>query len=173
MPNLEAFGGVSQGWINMISAVASGAVKDAIDEGAEFMRDAINDSPTGHPWHLRKNAANGFTSNQPRIGNTNPSFGEVDPNSGLMLASVGTKGPINPANSGVIGSYGWVKRQEQYFIDQDTGGYDVGAGAGMGLLNGLASGAGSVLRDYGAKIAAEEKLFASLKAAGLKMRSGG
>lgn len=172
MPRLAEFSGVSQGWINMIAAVSSGAVRDAIDEGAKFMRDAINDSPTSHPWHVRKNAANGFDDGA-RIGNTNPSFGEVDPNSGLMLASVGTAGPVRGASgSEVVGFYGWIDRQEAYFADQDTGGYDVGAAMGMGLLNGR-SGRGNVMRDYGAKVAAEEKLISGLKAAGLKANGSG
>jgi hypothetical protein len=167
MPRLEAFAGVSQGWINQIAAISSAAVGDAIEEGAEFMRDAILDSPTSHPWHARKNAANGFPAGA-RIGNTDPSFGDVDPNSGNMLASVSTLGPVKSGGgSEIVGLFGWIDNEEEYFIEQDTGSYDVGAAMGMGLLNGRSS-RGNVLRDYGAKVAAEQRLIKSLSAAGLK-----
>ena len=172
MPSLDAFSGVSRGWINQINAIATGAVKDAIEEGARFMREAILDSPTTHPWHARKNAANGFPSGA-RIGNVSESFGEVDPNSGNMLNSVSTLGPFNSGGgSTVAGAFGWIDASESgkdyYFILQDTGGYEVGAAIGMGLLNGKARGAGGVIRDYGAKVAAEQSLTKSMLAAGFK-----
>lgn len=174
MPKLEAFSGVSQGWINQVTAVASAAVKDGIEEGARFMREAILDSPTTHPWHARKNAANGFPTGA-RIGNRvmSEDLGEIDPNSGNMLNSVSTHGPFRSGGQGQIaGAFGWIDAQESgkdyYFILQDTGGYEVGAAMGMGLLNGKASGAGGVLRDYGAKVAAEQKVVRSLLSAGFK-----
>lgn len=167
MPKLDAFPGVAQGWVNIILAISSAAVKDAIEEGADFMRDAIMDSPTSHPWHLRKNAANGFPSGA-RIGNTNPDFGDVDPNSGKMLASIASQGPLRSGSgSEVLGLFGWLNTQEDYFIDQDTGGYDVGAAMGMGLLNGRSS-RGNVMRKYGAAVASQQSLIKSLKASGLK-----
>ena len=170
MPNLDAFPSVSRGWINQIAALSSGAVKDGIEAGAAFMREAINNSPTGHPWHARKNAANEFPTGA-RRGNTNPDFGEVDPNSGNMLNSVGTLGPIKSGSgSEVVGLYGWVDANESgrdyYFELQDTGGYVVGAGMGMGLLNEAAAGAGGVLRNYGAKVIAEQSVTKSMLAAG-------
>jgi len=176
MPRLEAFPSVSRGWINQIAALSAGAVKDGIEAGATFMREAILDSPTGHPWHTRKNAANGFPPGA-RIGNTNPAFGEVDPNSGNMLNSVSTLGPIKSASgSEVVGLYGWVDANESgrdyYFELQDTGGYVVGAGMGMGLLNEAAGGAGGVLRNYGAKIAAEQSVTKSMLAAGFSYTGG-
>jgi hypothetical protein len=66
--------------------------------------------------------------------------------------------------------FGWLNTQEDYFIDQDNGGYDVGAAMGMGLLNEKKSGAGGVLRNYGAKHAASSSLVKSMTAAGLKYR---
>jgi hypothetical protein len=168
MPKLDDFPGVSQGWVNLILAISSAAVKDAVDEGADFMRDAIMDSPTSHPWHLRKNAANGFPSGA-RIGNRDESFGDVDPNSGKMLSSVASQGPIRSGSgSEVLGLFGWLNTQEDYFIDQDSGGYDVGAAMGMGLLNSRAQGAGGVLRKYGAAVAAQQSLIKSLKSSGLR-----
>jgi hypothetical protein len=149
-------------------AISSAAVKDAIEEGADFMRDAIMDSPTSHPWHLRKNAANGFPAGA-RIGNRSESFGDVDPNSGKMLASIASQGPLRSgSNSEVLGLFGWLNTQEDYFLDQDNGNYGVGAAMGMGLLNAKAPGAGGVLRKYGATMAAKESLIKSLKASGLK-----
>jgi hypothetical protein len=166
MPRLADFNGVSQTWVTKIAEVASSSVKQAIDDGASFMRQAINNSPTTHPWHARKNDANGFPGGA-RIGNTDESFGEVDPNSGLMLNSVETAGPLRAGPSQVVGFFGWINTQKEYFLDQDTGGYDVGAAMGMGLLNGRSS-RGNVMRDYGAKVVAEQSVIKSLKASGLK-----
>lgn len=176
MPKLSAFPGISRGWINQVSAISAGAVKDGIEAGAEFMREAILDSPTTHPWHIRKNEANGFAPGA-RIGNTNPSFGEVDPNSGNMLKSVSTLGPAKSAGgSHVVGLFGWIDAQENgrdyYFALQDSGDYKVGAGMGMGLINGPAGGAGGVLRQYGAKVAAEQVVTKSLLSAGFKYTGG-
>lgn len=172
MSRLEAFTGVSQGWINLITALGTAAVADSIKEGADFMKEAILDSPTTHPWHARKNAANGFPSGA-RIGNKDPEIGEVDPNSGKMLNAVTSVGPARSASgSEIVGFYGWVDAREEYFIKQDTGGYEVGAAMGMGLLNGKANGAGGVIRNYGAAVAARESLIKSLKASGLKMTGG-
>lgn len=170
MSNLQSFNGVSQGYINLMLALAKTAVRDSIRTGAEYMKEAILDSPTSHPWHARKNAANGFP-NGARIGNTNPSFGEVDPNSGKMLASVDSSGPVTSGSgSEIAGIYGWINNQEDYFIEQDNGAYGVGAGMGMGLLNEKAGGAGGVLRKYGAKNAASSSLIKSMTSAGLKYR---
>jgi hypothetical protein len=170
MPNLQAFNGVSQGYVNLILALGKTAVADSIKVGAAFMVEAINDSPTTHPWHARKNEANGFPSGA-RIGNTNPMFGEVDPNSGKMLASVDSSGPVVSASgSEIAGIYGWINTQEDYFIDQDNGDYIVGAGMGMGLLNEKAAGAGGVLRKYGARNAASSSLIKSMLSAGLKYK---
>ena len=160
MPSIKAFSGVSQGWVNQVSAIATAAVRDGINAGAEFMREAINNSPTSHPWHARKNDANNFEPGA-RIGNRNPSFGEVDPNSGNMLNSVSTSGPFRSGSDAQIaGLYGWLDASETgrdyYFVLQDNGDYEVGAGMGMGLINEAANGAGGVLRNYGAKIIAEQ-----------------
>jgi hypothetical protein len=167
MPRLEAFPAVSQGWINQIAAVVNASVRDAIEEGAKFMREGILDSPTGDPndWHLGKNQSNSFPSGA-RIGNLSSTVGEIDPNSGLMLASVSTAGPVKQA-SAITGFFGWIDVKKQYFLDQDTGAYGVGAEVGMGLLN-SGSGKGGVLRDYGAAVASQQSLIKSLKAAGLK-----
>jgi hypothetical protein len=174
VPRLQAFPGVSKGWINLIAALGNGAVADAIKEGADFMKDAILDSPTNdvRGWHLRKNSANGFASGA-RIGNTDPSVGDIDPNSGNMLNAVISSGPKKSGSGTVIqGSYGWVDAREEYFIKQDTGAYGVGARIGMGLLNEKTPGSKGVLRDYGAAVAARESLVKSLKASGLKMTGG-
>ena len=171
MPRLQAFNGVSQGWINLIGALGNAAVSDAIKEGADFMKEAILDSPTNDSkdWHVRKNAANGFAPGA-RIGNANPNFGEVDPNSGNMLNAVSSSGPKKSGSGTVIhGSYGWVDAREEYFIKQDSGAYGVGARLGMGLLNAKAPGAKGVIRDYGAAVVARESLIKSLKASGLKL----
>jgi hypothetical protein len=172
MPSIKAFSGVSQGWLNQVSAIATAAVRDGINAGANFMREAINNSPTSHPWHARKNDANNFEPGA-RIGNRNPSFGEVDPNSGNMLNSVSTSGPFRSGSDAQIaGLYGWLDASEtgrdSYFVLQDNGDYEVGAGMGMGLINEAANGAGGVLRNYGAKIIAEQGVAKVMVSAGFK-----
>jgi hypothetical protein len=168
MPKLAGFTGVSNGWSRVILGISTAAVRNSIKDGAEFMSDSILDSPTSHPWHLRKNEANGFP-NGARIGNTNPGFGEVDPNSGKMLASITSSGPLRSGQGNqVFGLFGWLTTQEDYFIEQDSGDYKVGAGMGMGLLNSKGPGSGGVLRKYGAKVAAEQSVVKSMLAAGLK-----
>jgi hypothetical protein len=162
------FKSVSQGYVNLVRALSTTAVGDSIKTGAEFMREGILDSNTTHPWHAKKNAANGFPAGA-RIGNTNESFGEVDPNSGKMLASVDSSGPTRSASgSKIAGIYGWINVQEDYFVEQDNGSYIVGAGMGMGLLNEKGPGAGGVLRKYGARNAASGSLIKSMLAAGFK-----
>ena len=166
MPRLDAFTGVSQRWINQIAAVASGAVKDTIEAGAEFMREGINDRSTGTPWHLEKNQANGFDDGA-RIGNRNPMVGEVDPHSGQMLASINTAGPIRTnGGSNVEGFFGWIDTKEPYFLLQDVGNYGVGDEVGMGLLNKAMNN--DSITQMGAYVAAKQRLIKSLSLAGLK-----
>jgi hypothetical protein len=172
MPSIKAFSGVSQGWITGVADLATKAVKNGLESGANFMREAINNSPTDHPWHLRKNRANSFPDGA-RIGNTNPDVGEIDPNSGNMLNSVSTFGPFRSGSDAQIaGAYGWLDANETgrdyYFVLQDNGDYEVGAGKGMGLINEAATGAGGVLRNYGAKIVAEQGVAKVMVSAGFK-----
>jgi len=169
MPRLQAFNGVSQAWLNQIKEVASGAVKDGIEAGAEFMRNGIMDSPTGTPWHIQKNQANGFGDGA-RIGNNNPNFGSegVDPNSGKMLNSVDSLGPTSSASgSEIAGIYGWINVREDYFLLQDVGNYGVGKQSGMGLLNKAMNPQASVTQ-MGAKIEAESQVAKTMLAAGFK-----
>jgi hypothetical protein len=168
MSNLQSFNGVSQGYVNLVMAIGTAAISDSIKTGADYMREGILNSPTTHPWHARKNEASGFQPGA-RKGNINPSFGEVDPNSGRMLESVDSSGPVRSASgSEIAGIYGWINIKEDYFIEQDSGDYIVGAGMGMGLLNEKAPGAGGVLRKYGAKNAASSSLIKSMLRAGFK-----
>jgi hypothetical protein len=170
VPNLNAFSGVSQGWINQIAAIATGAVRDAIDDGADFMREGIKDSPTGSTWHKEKNDANPDFADGARIGNRNPMFkkGEVDPNSGLMLASVSSAGPVRTGGgSAVEGFFGWIDTKQSYFLLQDVGNYGVGKQTGMGLLNKTMKPNSSITQ-MGAKVAAEQSLTKAMLAAGFK-----
>jgi hypothetical protein len=169
MPRLDAFPAVSQGWINQVTAVSTAAVKDAIAEGADFMRKGIENSPTGTNWHSDKNAANPGFPDGARIGNRNPNFGTepIDPNSGLMLASVSTVGPVKSSASSIEGFFGWVDDKEPYFLLQDVGNYSVGNQSGMGLINQAINPQAGV-KQYGAALASQQSLIKSLKAAGLK-----
>jgi len=170
VPKLEAFPSVSQGWVNKIAAISTAAVKDGIEAGAEYMRKAINNRPTGTKWHRDKNDANPEFAGGARIGNKNPNFGTqgVDPNSGLMLASVSTIGPVvSGAGSQVQGFFGWVDNKESYFLLQDIGNYGVGYQSGMGLLN-IARNPTEFVTQMGAKIEAESSVARSMLAAGFK-----
>jgi hypothetical protein len=169
MPKLEAFPGVSQNYINLISAVARGAVADSIKAGADAMREGILNSPTGSTWHLDKNRANGFGDGA-RIGNNNPNFGSegVDPNSGLMLSAVSSAGPTSSASgTKITGKYGWINTKQPYFLLQDVGNYKVGKQAGMGLINETINSSTS-MNQMRAKIKAEQRVVKSMLAAGFK-----
>jgi hypothetical protein len=172
MPKLEAFSGISQGWINQVTAIASGAVKDSINAGVAYMQEVIKDSPTGTPWHLNKNRANNFSEGA-RIGNNNPDFGTeaVDPNSGLMLSSVSSVGPVRLGGDQIQGFFGWIDTKESYFLLQDVGNYGVGKQSGMGLLN-IARNPGSSIKQMGAYIEAEQSLKKSMLSAGFKYSGG-
>lgn len=172
MPNLNAFSGVSQGWINQVSATAAGAIKDSIDAGVTYMREVIQDSPTGSPWHVRKTDANPGFDPAARIGNRNSSFGEVDPKSGLMLASVSSAGPVRSAGGSTVeGFFGWIDTKESYFLLQDVGNYGVGKQSGMGLLN-IAQNPGDSIKQMGAYVEAEQTLKKSMLSAGFKYSGG-
>lgn len=168
MPNLSAFPSVAQGWTNGVVNISKSAVAQGIIAGANYMREGINDRPTGTPWHLAKNAANGFDGGEPRIGNANPNFGTngVDPNSGLMLSSVSSSGPTK-AGDAVIGSYGWLDVQKDYFLLQDVGNYGVGNQSGMGLIN-EAQNPTEAVEQMGAVIKAESTVAEVMIAAGFK-----
>jgi hypothetical protein len=169
MPKLTEFKGVSQGYVNLISAVGTAAVADSIKTGAEFMREGIQDRPTGSTWHINKNQANGFPDGA-RIGNNNPNFGSegVDPNSGLMLSAVSSAGPTKSASgSEIAGIYGWINTKQPYFLLQDVGNYGVGKQSGMGLLNQAMNPTSSVTQ-FGAKLEAEQAMIKSMLSAGFK-----
>ena len=167
MPNLTAFPSVAQGWIDGVVKISSSAVSEGIRAGADYMREGINDRPTGTKWHLDKNAANGFDSGA-RIGNANPDFGTlgVDPNSGLMLASVSSSGPMKSGDA-VTGSYGWLDVQKDYFLLQDVGNYGLGNESGMGLLN-IAQKPTEAVEQMGAVLEAERVVAKAMLAAGFK-----
>ena len=143
MPNLNEFDSYANIFHNQVLIAGSRSVNVAIDAGADFMREAIvNGSPTGHPWHAAKNAANGFPDGA-RIGNRVPFMykgfaSEIDYKSGNMLKSVTTMGPVTSGDrSKIAGLFGWIdpSAEDSYFVQQDTGKYGVGKQVGMGLLN--------------------------------------
>ncbi len=141
MPKLTEFDSYAKLFHNQVLVAGARTVNAAIDESADFMREVISGgSPTGHPWHAAKNAANGYEPGA-RIGNKVPFMykgyaSEVDPKSGNMLNSVKTMGPTtNGDGSKIVGLFGWIDNEEAYFGQQDTGKYGVGKGVGMGLLN--------------------------------------
>lgn len=172
MRKLSEFPAVSRGWIKSVASISSSAVKDGIEAGAMAMREGIQNSPTETKWHRDKNDANPGFGSGARIGNRNPTFGEVDPKSGLMLASVSSAGPINSSGGKkVSGSFGWIDTKESYFLLQDVGNYSVGNQKGMGLLN-LAMNSTESVNQMGAYVEASQATINSMVTAGFKVSGG-
>jgi hypothetical protein len=168
MPKLSAFPSVSRGWIDTTARISLDAVREGITAGATYMRLAIDDRPTGTKWHRDKNDANPGFGQGARIGNNNPDFGTegVDPNSGLMLASVSSAGPSSTGGN-IKGSYGWLDVQKDYFLLQDVGNYGVGNQSGMGLIN-IAMNPTAAVEQMGAVMKAESAVAKVMLAAGFK-----
>jgi hypothetical protein len=139
-------------------------VNAASKVGADYMRTFISGgSATGTDWHVFKNTANGFDYGA-RIGNKIAGldrFG-VSGHSGQMLGSVTNK-MLKSNTKTISGTFGWLKTQKQYFIQQDAGTYSK-KGVGMGLLN----EGSNVLQNYGAAINAQEHLITTMRKDGYK-----
>lgn len=177
MPKLMDFSKYAEAFTSQVVAAAGGAVKETVDFGANYMRRfIIEDSPTGSAWHEKKNAENGYPAGS-RVGNTNPSVGEVHLNAGNMWRAVESAGPsIAPDKSKIIGLFGWIDSDKnpsnEYFVMQDSGNYHTGKHIGMGLLNGRTGDSRGVLQKFGAMVAAQGQLEKSMKSAGFS-RTGG
>jgi len=164
MPSLDEFNQYSQKYVKDVVLASAGALQKGSDAGAEYMRQYISqDSPTGTPWHKRINNERG---NRPGARKQ----------TGAMLNAVGsTKISVN--SSQLSSTFGWVKDRQDYFLQQDTGGYWLSAygkpsGVGMGLLNLAQDGGGnSTLRVLGAYNSGISKFISEMKNAGFKTSS--
>jgi hypothetical protein len=167
------FDGYSVTFIKQVVSAGGQALKETIDSGAEYMRKFILEgSPTGSPWHDNKNARNGYPQGS-RIGNTDPSIGDVHMDAGNMLREVDALGPaVSPDNSKIVGLFGWIDSDKvasnAYFVEQDSGNYHTGKHIGMGLLNSATGDSRGVLQNFGAMMAARNQLETSMKSKGFR-----
>ena len=168
MPKLQEFDGAMINWTIRVKAAGAMSVSAALDEGADYMRKYIaEDSPTLTSWHEQKNAINGYPYGS-RIGNANPGIGPVQDNPGNMFRSVQAE-DARVTSTKISGKFGWIENQEEYFKQQDAGTYGVGKKIGMGLIN----KGNKTLQNFGAMVAAEEKLRSAGKANGFKISGSG
>lgn len=136
-----------------MAIAALSALNEATASSALFMQEEMLDRPTGRPWHKAKNDANSYPEGA-RIGNANSAFGPVSPHPYLMINSVESNEVSYSARAtSYKGKFGWINRQESYFLAQDTGNYNRGNRSGMGLLNSAPNGPGSMIAFDWAKLA--------------------
>lgn len=166
MPSIEEFPRFINEHAKSVITTAVGGLKSSANAGSEFMRDVIaNSASTGTEWHRNKNLLNGYSVGA-RIG-SRIQIGRYGPskNPGNMLRSVGVSDPVQSGET-VNVRFGWVTKQEGYFIQQDTGSYKDG-GVGMGLLNAVDGAKG-----LSAALHAEAYLIKLMKAARFKVSGG-
>lgn len=177
MPKLKDFEASLLPFVKSVVAAGSSSVKETIDYGANYMRKyIIEGSPTGSAWHDNKNATNGYPAGS-RVGNTNPTIGDVHMDAGNMWRAVESVGPsVAPDNSKIIGLFGWVDADKvasnAYFVEQDSGNYHTGKHIGMGLLNTRMGDSRGVLQNFGAMMAAQNQLESSMKSKGFLVSGG-
>jgi len=158
MPKIEEFPVYTKNITTQVITLSAGALKVGSESGADYMKQFIEaGSPTGTRWHIRKNDAAG--TDGARI------------TSRTMLDAVGSTAPAASGQK-IVTKFGWVKNQQTYFLDQDTGGYWHSAygkpsGVGMGLLNMAQDGGGkSTLRVLGAYNKSVNDFIAEMKRLG-------
>lgn len=161
MPSIDDFNKYTQEYTKKVLWIGVESIKGASDSGAEYMRGLIEaNSPTGTKWHKKKS----------------PNGGRVT--TGLMLNSVDST-KVALSKSEISSNFGWVKNREEYFLDQDSGGYwhtayGKPSGIGMGLLNTARDGGGKgTLRVLGAYQHASNDLIERMKKAGFSVSKDG
>ena len=165
MPSLETFGSYMAEYSQEVTKKAEDAFKAAAMKGSAFMKAVISDgAPTGTRWHEEKNMANRYGLGA-RIG-SKIEFQGYAPSAapGTMLKSV-DRGAVEQEPNGFSVSFGWLKKQEEYFGQQDLGTYRAG-GKGMGLLNQAQNSS----QKMGAAIAAEAELMKKMKSARFQVK---
>ncbi len=161
MPSIDEFREYSQRYAKECLQASEVAIKNATRSGADYMRQYISEkSPTGTKWHENKS----------------PDGGRVT--SGTMLNSVSST-EVNSSNKRIYASFGWIKNRQNYFIDQDSGGYwhtayGKPSGIGMGLLNTAQDGGGKgTIRVLGAYNYSWNELITEMKKAGFTVSKEG
>jgi hypothetical protein len=166
MPSLQEFPSIINKHAFSVVSTAVNGLKSSAKAGSDFMMDVIFEgASTGTAWHREKNELNDYepgarVGSRVRVGRYGPSS-----NPGQMLASVGVTEPTQSGQSVTV-RFGWVKTQEGYFVQQDTGSY-AKDGVGMGLLNEVDSGQG-----LSAFLHAESHLIKLMKSAQFKVSGG-
>lgn len=172
MPKLSEFGRFAIEFEIQVKAAGAKSVSSAVDIGKATMREFIMaDSPTGSEGHNDKNSVNGYPEGS-RLGNA--SYGEwpTQPNPGNMYRSVQKQDAVIKGE-GIMGKFGWIDNQDEYFKKQDAGTYGVGKRWGMGLINYPGSGSKGTEHKLIAAIAAEENLRTVAKQNGFTISGGG
>lgn len=169
MPSIDQMGSSMQAWKNRILSLSAGILSNATFFGAEIMREKIRyGSPTGSPWHDRKNAENGFPAGS-RFGNTNAAFDRrVHPDSGRMYENVNNGTKTKNDGNVMSSTFGW-RDKVKYFAEQDSGSYG-DDGVGMGLINAVESPGAGVLGDYIAAHEASKTFTDEMRRAGFSVR---
>jgi hypothetical protein len=164
VPNIDEFRAYTQKYVVKVLEASKSALKEGSDGGAEYMRTYIEaDSPTGTPWHKRKNDERGND-----IG--------ARKDTGAMLNAVTSTGVVGTKKLST--NFGWVTNKKHYFAMQDSGGYwhtayGKPSGIGMGLLNKAEDGGGrGTIRVLGAYFQAQTDFIAAMKKAGFRETDG-
>jgi hypothetical protein len=164
VPKIDEFRVYSQKYVKKVLDASKVALKEGSDSGAEYMRTYIEaDSPTGTPWHKRKNDERGND-----IG--------ARKETGAMLNAVTSTGVVGTKKLST--NFGWVTNKKHYFVMQDSGGYwhtayGKPSGIGMGLLNTASDGGGNgTLRRLGAYFQGQNDFVVAMKKAGFTQSDG-
>jgi hypothetical protein len=172
MPKLSEFASFAVEFEIQVKAAGAKSVSSAVDIGKATMCEFIMaDSPTGSEGHNDKNSVNGYPEGS-RLGNA--SYGEwpTQPNPGNMYRSVQKQDAVIKGE-GIMGKFGWIDNQDEYFKKQDAGTYGVGKRRGMGLINFPGPRSKGTEHKLIAAIAAEENLRTVAKQNGFTISGGG
>jgi hypothetical protein len=181
MPKLSEFPTHMMTYVREVIAVSGKNLREAGDFGSEHMKEYITGgSQTGSKWHAEKNELNGYAAGS-RIGGAIYQMSkhrhyQPSGHAGQMLNSVGVTGLAQEGKKISI-RFGWVKKQEQYFLLQDNGDYRATAagkarGIGMGLLNERSGSGRKTLQKLGAYHASKNHLISLMKASGFEVSGG-
>jgi hypothetical protein len=167
MPNLSDFASYMAEYSKEVTDKAQEAYKAAAMKGSATMKAFIRaGSPTNdvRGWHRGKNLANKYAEGARR--GSKVEFRGYAPSAApdTMLNSV-ERGSIEQSPNGFSVAFGWLKKQEPYFGQQDLGNYRPN-GVGMGLLN---EGQNSGKKMYAA-LEAEAELLKKMKSAKFKVK---
>jgi len=159
MPKIEEFPQFAKNITTQVITLSAGALAVGSESGADYMKQFIEaNSPTGTRWHKKVNDARGNKAGA-RVA------------TGTMLDAIEFTKPSANGQK-IVTKFGWVTNHQDYFLDQDTGGYwhtayGKPSGIGMGLLNSAQDGGGNgTLRVLGAYNKGVNDFIAEMKRLG-------